>query len=587
MADKTQELLATKFSNRFEDYNTKVLKELANTIKQFKGLNYSQAYKLGQQLKYNKSYTDLLDDLSKLTGQTKKDLEKVLEEAVKQNIEFADTYYKAKGLKTPIYKNSPVLQNLVQATLDLSEGDFVNIAKNTGFAFLDKNNHIQFLDMKDTYHKVIDDSIYAISTGKDTFDNVMRSTINQLADSGVRRMIFANDGKSQYTQRLDTVVRRNILDSIAEIHNETQEEFGKEFGADGVEITVHENPAPDHAMIQGRQFKYTEYRKLQDGKRAKDYKGNIYQIKHSKKGGYRKISQYNCYHATNSVILGISEPIYSDKELQEIINRNNNKVLIDGKEYTKYEATQLQRQLETEIRKSKDAHIMYKETGDTIGMLKEQKRISQLTNKYREVSRTANIPEQLDRARVSDYRRIATNKGLDSIVNKNWKRYDISDKATEMMKQYENIGNKHFNFKSNDYLNEYTIQTKNMYKRMEENIDYKNKMINIMENIDELKKPVDNNYILYSGGSSKFDLTDSKYTISTTFGIPTARQYMIGEDNPIMNTIYVEKGANLISTYNTPNQQFKKQGEMIIPITELKNLKKLAEGIYLLKAPKK
>ena len=52
----------------------------------------------------------------------------------------------------------------------------------------------------------------------------------------------------------------------------------------------------------------------------------------------------------------------------------------------------------------------YKETDDKIGMLKEQKRITQLTRKYKEISKKADISEQLDRTRVSGYRRSKISK---------------------------------------------------------------------------------------------------------------------------------------------------------------------------------
>ena len=62
MAKKTHDELAMLMSKRFEQYNTKVLEDIADTIKQFKGLSYTEAHKLGQQLKYNKSYKTLINE---------------------------------------------------------------------------------------------------------------------------------------------------------------------------------------------------------------------------------------------------------------------------------------------------------------------------------------------------------------------------------------------------------------------------------------------------------------------------------------------------------------------------------------------
>ena len=46
--EELQEKLLSVFDKRFENYNTKVLEELGNVIKQFKDLTPSQAYELGQ-----------------------------------------------------------------------------------------------------------------------------------------------------------------------------------------------------------------------------------------------------------------------------------------------------------------------------------------------------------------------------------------------------------------------------------------------------------------------------------------------------------------------------------------------------------
>ena len=59
----------------------------------------------------------------------------------------------------------------------------------------------------------------------------------------------------------------------------------------------------------------------------------------------------------------ISKPEYSDDELQEIKDRNNEGFEIDGKKYTRYQGTQMQRKLESEIRKQKDIQIMSRASG--------------------------------------------------------------------------------------------------------------------------------------------------------------------------------------------------------------------------------
>lgn len=406
LSEELQEKLLSVFDKRFQDYNTKVLKELGNVIKQFKDLTPSQAYKLGQQLKYNTTIKDLLDELSKISGLSADDLKKVLEKVAKENIGFADTYYKARGLETPIYSENKALQRLVSSVYKVSGAEFKNISKTTGFRLLGDNGKHLLLNIDETYKEVIDRCIVAVSQGKETYQQAMRSTLRQLSSSGVRKIEY----KSGYSRRLDSSVRMNILDSIRQVSNESQKLFGEEFDSDGIEISVHQNPAPDHELVQGRQFSNEEFEKFQNDEQAVDYTGMVFEPEfegHDR----RSISEYNCYHYVFSIVLGVSKPQYSNKQLKEIIDNANKKTTFDGKEYTQYELTQLQRRIETAIREAKDTQILARASEDNELVLQSQTRITQLTTKYKQLCNISGLPNKLStRASVPNYRRISKKK---------------------------------------------------------------------------------------------------------------------------------------------------------------------------------
>ena len=402
--EKLQEKLLSVFDKRFQDYNTKVLEELGNVIKQFKDLTPSQAYALGQQLKYNTTIKDLLDELSKISGMSVKDLKKILEKVAKENIGFADVYYKARGLETPIYSKNKALQRLVSSVYSISGAEFKNIAKNTGFRLLGDNGEPLLLDIDETYKYVIDKCVIAVSQGKETYQQSMRSTLRQLSSSGVRKIEY----ESGYSRRLDTSIRQNILDSMRQVSNESQQLFGEEFDSNGVEVSVHEMPAPDHELVQGRQFSNEEFENFQNDRKAVDYTGMVFEPEfegHDR----RSISEYNCYHYIFSIVLGVSKPQYSDKQLKEIINNANKKIEFDGKEYTQYELTQLQRRIESAIRQEKDTQILAKASDDNELVLQSQTRITQLTTKYKQLCSVSGLPNKLStRASVSGYKRTKT-----------------------------------------------------------------------------------------------------------------------------------------------------------------------------------
>lgn len=331
--EELQEKLLSVFDKRFQDYNTKVLEELGNVIKQFKDLTPSQAYELGQQLKYNTTVKELLDELSKISGLSVKDLKAILEKVAKENIGFADVYYKARGLETPIYSQNKALQRLVNSVYNISGEEFKNIAKSTGFRLLGDNGEPLLLNIDETYKYVIDKCVVAISQGKETYQQSMRSTLKQLSASGVRKIEY----ESGYSRRLDASIRQNILDSMRQVSNESQQLFGKEFDSDGIEISTHLNPSPDHSNVQGHQFSNKEYEKLQSTGVATDYNGEVIDIRI--KDNFRPISTMNCFHYIFSIVLGVSKPQYSNEELKKIIDDNEKGAELDGKHYTNYELT--------------------------------------------------------------------------------------------------------------------------------------------------------------------------------------------------------------------------------------------------------
>ena len=414
--EKLQEQLLEVFDKRFQDYNTKVLEELGNVIKQFKDLTPSQAYKLGQQLKYNTTIKDLLDELSKISGLSVKDLKVILEKVAKENINFADVYYKSRGLETPIYSQNKALQRLVNSVYNITGKEFKNIAKSTGFRLLGDNGEPLLLDIDETYKYVIDKCVVAISQGKETYQQAMRSTLKQLSDSGVRKIDYANN----YSRRIDSSVRMNVLDAVREVSNQSQMLFGEEFDYNAVEVSHHNNSAPDHSNndiengkfdIDGHQFVKLDILKeqIKNGTEKEITLKDIDEVNHRVKckGKWyydfdyinnnlnRPVSTMSCYHYIFSVVLGVSRPQFTDKQLEEDKKKNNDGFEFEGKHYTFYDGEQLLNRIALEIRKNKDTQIMAKSSGDDDLVLSSQTKITQLTTKYRQVVKVSCLPNKL------------------------------------------------------------------------------------------------------------------------------------------------------------------------------------------------
>ena len=400
LSDEVLDKVIDRVVRRIELGNTYTLEQIGKSIKKIGALSPTSAQRLGQVIRYGGDYDKIVKKLSEITNLNVKDIYKIFEEVAKNDYNFAKQFYNYRNKKFIPYDKNIALKRQVEAIARETAQTYLNISNTMAFSKV-VNGKVVYTSLSKTYQDTIDKAILSVIEGKNTFQEQMYSTIKELASSGLKTIDFAS-GRSY---RIDSSVRMNLKQGLRTLHNQIQEITGEEFGADGVEISVHSHPAIDHEKVQGRQFSKEEYAKLNDGLDAKDYKGKTYTLDHDHKNGYRPISTMNCYHYIFAIVLGVSDPEYTDKELKEIINENEKGFEFDGKHYSMYDGTQLQRNIELELRKAKDTQILAKASNNMELVKESQERITQLTNKYKELVNISGLPSKLSRARVSGYRR--------------------------------------------------------------------------------------------------------------------------------------------------------------------------------------
>ena len=408
MNEETIELLVERLASRINKANEFFLIKIGESIKKIRELTPTQAHQLIQILKYNGNYEEIVNEILRLTNLNIQDIDAIFNEMAKKDYEFAEQFYKYRGIEYVPYSENKALLRQISALASITKQEMYNYARatNLGYSIKDLQGNIKFVGLKETYDRILDTAVLNVGTGVDTFDNAMSKIMKDIGGSGLKTVDYSS-GRSI---RLDSAARMHLKGALRTLHNEIQKQVGEEFGSDGYEISVHSNPAVDHEKTQGRQFSIEEYEKLNNGLEAKDYKGNTYTLDHDHKNGFRPISTMNCYHYVFSIVLGVNKPEYSEEQLQKIIDDNDKGAIIDGKHYTNYEITQLQRSFERRIREQKDIQILAK-ASDNKELIKEsQDRITKLTNKYKEISKISGLPTRMDRLKVAKYRRISAKK---------------------------------------------------------------------------------------------------------------------------------------------------------------------------------
>jgi hypothetical protein len=405
LSDDSIEKLIQPLINRQESINTYVIKMIAKRVKEIGTLLPSDVYKLERLLKSGGDVKKINTEIARLTGLQVDEIKSIIKTVAADVYQDTKPYYDYRHKSfIPFEKNKP-LQKVVNSIAKQTADAYKNLSKAQAFMIRDLQNPqvLKPTSLSETYQTVVDEAVQASQNGTVDYNTAMRRTMKQLNESGIRYVMYQAESGKVHSQRLDTAVRRNILDGIRAINQGVQDETGKQYGADGKELSVHQYPAPDHAPVQGHQFKNEEYEKMQNGESFTDVKGSKFE------GFDRAIGTLNCRHFAFSIIIGYAKPNYTEQQLQDILLRNDKGyTLPNGKHLTMYQCTQEQRRLETEIRKAKDGQIMARESGDRQLAEEYQAKINKYTNQYKQFSRQCGLSVKTSKMTVSGYHKIST-----------------------------------------------------------------------------------------------------------------------------------------------------------------------------------
>ena len=396
------ELLADIIAIRQEKINQYVINLIARRVKEIGNLKSSDVYKLERLLKSGIDVRKMNEEIAKMTGLQIADIKRIIKQVAEDNYLDAKPFYDYRHLAfIPFAKNKP-LQRVVEAITRQTLGTFVNLSKSQAFMIRDLKDPTKLIptSLSEAYYSVIDEAIQASQLGVIDYSTAMRRTMKQLVDSGIRHVEYNSESGKHFSQRLDTAVKRNVLDGIKAINQGVQDLVGEEYGADGKELSVHQYSAPDHEPVQGRQFTNEEYEKLQNEQPFQDIKGNKYApIK-------RAIGTLNCRHFAYSIIIGVNKPNFTDAQLDAFKSKNKQGyTLPNGKHLTMYECTQKQREYELKIKRYKERQMALQASGDMQGAQEAQAKVNATMKVYKAFSNKCGLTVIKNRLSVAGYKK--------------------------------------------------------------------------------------------------------------------------------------------------------------------------------------
>lgn len=233
---------------------------------------------------------------------------------------FSDELYREAGHDIIPVGDNEVMRTIINSYASKSAVAINNLTRTT--AIQSSNNLINEIDR--AYIEII--------SGNMTAEQAIQMAVRNLADTGIRTV----DYSSSRRMNTDTAIRNILRTGINQSLGKLQEYRLMETGHDLVETTAHHGARPTHAVWQGLVFSWS-------GSHP-DYPSFFTETGYGTDEG---LCGYGCRHNFFPFFEGLSERAYTDDRLKAF---EDEMVTYDGKEMSRYDATQLQHNMERNVR---------------------------------------------------------------------------------------------------------------------------------------------------------------------------------------------------------------------------------------------
>ena len=320
--------------------------------------------------------------ISKTTGISKQKLNSLLNDVAERNQKY---YAEVIDLAHITQPETLVDAATVDAIKQQTHDTFHNLTASMGF--LVGNT---MLKPARAYQWALDNAEMQIQSGAISYNQAIANAVRQLANSGIKVV----DYESGHRDSIDVAARRAVMTGVNQICAKYTEQAAEYLETPYFEVSAHsgardilgKSPWSSHKAWQGRVYSI----------HSNDIYPSIYDV--CGLGVVDGLEGANCRHRRNVWVEGVSERTYTDEQLAHIDDDLG--CTFDGKTYTAYEATQMQRRVERQIIKQKRFVTAYKASGQMDEYHAAKAKLTRLNAKYKAFSEAAGLPLQWERTKV-------------------------------------------------------------------------------------------------------------------------------------------------------------------------------------------
>ena len=319
------------FVQLWQQVEDAILQDVARRIGKMDAVTPTANWQLWRYQQTEAVRNDVVKLLAKYTGKSETAIRKLLLQAATEAMEREDAIYYHYDMEPPPFEENAALNNLLDAGARQTCGTWQNLTATTANT------------VTGAFERTLDAAWLKVGTGAFDYKTAVKQAVDSLADD--MPMVTYPSG---HTDSIEVAARRAVLTGVNQTTGKLQVARADEMGVAFFETTAHGGARPSHAEWQGRRFH-------RGG--AVDYKGRHYPDFEAATGygTGAGLCGWNCRHTFFAVFPELGDPPqWTQEQLQELNARN---IEYNGKKYTAYEISQMQRARERNVRRWKKRYL--------------------------------------------------------------------------------------------------------------------------------------------------------------------------------------------------------------------------------------
>lgn len=270
-------------------------------------------------------YDDIVQLIADRTDACTAQVKALFEDASVQTVEMDNSLHEAAGALPIDIRQDSSTRQVLEAGYKKTLGTMQNLVSTTA------------TQTQTAFIQICDRIYMQVSSGAFSYQEAIMNALRALADTGAE-VVYP----TKHKDRMDVAVRRCVLTGVSQTAAAVSLRQAEDAGCYLMEITAHSGARPDHAKWQGQLVTITgkDAGKIIDGLR-------VFTLSEIGYGSGEGFKGWNCRHNWHAYYPGFSTPNYTPEELKRL---DEPCISYNGKLYTEYEVSQMQRAQERRVR---------------------------------------------------------------------------------------------------------------------------------------------------------------------------------------------------------------------------------------------